>query len=274
MKNTKFFVQKLLVGVATLAIAGLATMANAESVKQEIRVWKIEGNARYSTDNKSWHTLHKGDLLGTGAVLQTAEDSSVDILLADAQPPTAQQVVVAPPQAATGQIGGAGFAAVNEGPKPNYIHIYDNSVFSVDTLTKENTGVDEVSETQLNLRSGRIFGNVKKLSAASRFEIKLPNGVAGIRGTSFTVAANGVVYCLTGSVVVSYMVGAQVVSVTVPAGYSLNPFSGPGGTPSLSPTPTVIPAPVLAALKAANPGPQTQQANYTINGTTVHVSPQ
>lgn len=278
-----------MLGVATLAIAGLATMANADSVKQEIRVWKIEGNARFSTDNRTWHTLHKGDMLSTGAVIQTAEESSVDLLLGDAVGTSATEVIVGQPQAATGKIGGAGLAAASEaGPKPNAIHLYENSIFSVDSLTKETTGVDEVSDTQLNLRSGRVFGNVKKLSAASRFEIKLPNGVAGIRGTSFTIAANGTLYVLTGSVVLSYSVPVSalnptgVISILIPAGQYYNPFTGPGGTLNTNPTPTTttIPGPVLTALKAANPdnGTQTQQSDFTINnkGTpeTIHVSPQ
>ncbi len=279
-----------MLGIATLAIAGLATVASAEGIKQEVRVWKIEGNARYSTDNRTWHTLHKGDLVGNGAVIQTAEESSVDLILGDAQASSTPQVLVGPPQAATGQIGGAGLAAFSEnGPKPNSIHLYENSVFSVDSLSKEYTGMDEVSDTQLNLRSGRILGNVKKLSAASRFEIKLPNGVAGIRGTLFTIGANGTVYCLSGSVVISYMVGSTPVSVTVNGPASFNPY-GPGGVLNPNPPSTVnsstpgsaIPPAVVTSLTTAlhNQGIYNQTGNpatpFTPAGSTstIHVSPQ
>ena len=41
----------------------------------------------------------------------------------------------------------------------------------------------------LNLVSGTILGNVKKISANSRYEITTPHGVAGIRGTDWMVSA-------------------------------------------------------------------------------------
>src|SRR5947199_36035 len=67
------------------------------------------------------------------------------------------------------------------------------------------TGADIVSETQLDLQRGRLFGNVKKMSAASRYEVKLPNGVAGIRGTIYTLSSDGVVQVLVGSAVIAYV---------------------------------------------------------------------
>lgn len=43
------------------------------------------------------------------------------------------------------------------------------------------------TETALNLKEGTVLGSVKKLSKASRFDIKVLGGVAGIRGTDFAV---------------------------------------------------------------------------------------
>ena len=68
-----------------------------------------------------------------------------------------------------------------------------DSVLAIDRLSSMQTGAEPVTETQLDLRSGKIFGDVKKQSATSRFEVKIPNGVAGIRGTTFSVSADGVV---------------------------------------------------------------------------------
>ncbi len=42
------------------------------------------------------------------------------------------------------------------------------------------------------------------MSAASKYEVKIPNGVAGIRGTVFDISAEGVVKVLSGSVVLAY----------------------------------------------------------------------
>jgi hypothetical protein len=55
--------------------------------------------------------------------------------------------------------------------------------------------VDTAVEVELDLPDGDIYFNVNKLSKASRYEVKMPNGVAGIRGTkgcySFRPAGGG-----------------------------------------------------------------------------------
>ena len=61
-------------------------------------------------------------------------------------------------------------------------------MLAIDRVSATDTGADRVTETELDLRTGSIFFSVKKQAAASRFEIKFPNGIAGIRGTS------GIVY--------------------------------------------------------------------------------
>ena len=86
------------------------------------------------------------------------------------------------------------------------------------------TGADMVTDTQLDLKSGHIMGNVKKMSGASRYEIKLPNGVAGIRGTIYHVWADGRIQVAEGTVVLS-IVDAQgnVQTRVINAGYEYNP---------------------------------------------------
>ena len=87
------------------------------------------------------------------------------------------------------------------------IHLSSDSVLAIDKLMIGNTGVDAVSDTELDLRQGTIFGNVKKLSASSQYLIKMPNGIAGIRGTTFilTVGPGGAIEAtiISGSMVVS-----------------------------------------------------------------------
>ena len=66
----------------------------------------------------------------------------------------------------------------------NIVRMWENTLLGVDKLTFTQTGADVVTETQLDLKAGHIFGMVKKMSAASKYEVKIPNGVAGIRGTA------------------------------------------------------------------------------------------
>jgi hypothetical protein len=54
---------------------------------------------------------------------------------------------------------------------------------------------------------------VKKLSASSKYEVKIPNGVAGIRGTVYMISSSGVVNVLSGSVVVA-IVGSDGTVIT------------------------------------------------------------
>jgi hypothetical protein len=85
------------------------------------------------------------------------------------------------------------------------VRIWENTVLGVDKMTSTETGADVVTETQLDLKAGHIFGMVKKMSAASKYEVKIPNGVAGIRGTTYDISAEGVVKVFVGSVVLAYV---------------------------------------------------------------------
>ena len=75
----------------------------------------------------------------------------------------------------------------------------------------------------MDLRNGRILGNVKKLAAASKYEVKTPQGVAGIRGTRYDIRADGTVIVIEGQVVVVYIVDGQASTATVNAGDTLRP---------------------------------------------------
>ena len=59
---------------------------------------------------------------------------------------------------------------------------------TLDKLAFDNAVVEPVIENVSGpSRSGTILGNVKHLASASRSEVKIPNGVCGIRGTRFQV---------------------------------------------------------------------------------------
>jgi hypothetical protein len=87
-----------------------------------------------------------------------------------------------------------------------------------------------VTETLLDLKKGSIFGTVKKQAAASRFEVKIPNGVAGIRGTIFLIKSAGLVACIQGSVVAAYTAASGDVNTQpVGAGQEFDCSTGKGG---------------------------------------------
>jgi hypothetical protein len=151
---------------------------------------------------KSWRTIRRGDQLKPGSLIQTAEDGSVDVVLGDKISIPASAVT---PVASTGPSNPSSVYKPDANPQANVVHIFPSTVLAVDKLSLERTSMDDVSETQLDLKAGQIMGNVKKLSGGSRYEVKIPNGVAGIRGTTYVIRADGKVFVLTGSVVISYV---------------------------------------------------------------------
>ncbi|HWF19944.1 MAG TPA: FecR domain-containing protein, partial [Verrucomicrobiae bacterium] len=196
--NTRF-TQKILTGAVALAIVAFAASARAEAVDQYVTILKVNGHARYSISGKmnDWKECKKGDVLRPGTLFQTAEDGNVDVIFGERVP------VATTPMGAGAPSARALSYNPDKGPKANIVHIFPSSVLVVDKLTFEKTGMDDVSETQLDLRAGQIMGNVKKLNGASRYEVKIPNGVAGIRGTTYIIRGDGQVLVFSGSVVVS-----------------------------------------------------------------------
>jgi hypothetical protein len=65
------------------------------------------------------------------------------------------------------------------------------------------------------------------MPAGSKYEIKVPNGVAGIRGTTYDLWATGLFRIGNGSGAISIM-GADNVLITkpVPGGFEFDPSSG------------------------------------------------
>ena len=185
MKETS----KVLRVVACVAVlVGSMVMSQAAQGKAVVR--QVKGAAEAS-EGGAWKALKGGEQLAPGTVIRTANDSSVDLFMDQ------------------------------NGP---LVRLVENTTLGLEKLNFENTGVDTVIETQLDLKSGRIVGVVKKLSATSKYEIKTPNGVAGIRGTQYSIAADGTVKVVEGQVVVVYVkADGGVVTQVVNEGEKFNP---------------------------------------------------
>jgi hypothetical protein len=159
--------------VASLCVANSALAQGLTQGKGVVR--SIKGTATYSTPGGSTLPLKVGATLPPGSTIQAGSESSVDVFL-DINGPT--------------------------------LRVTANTIVALDSLSYTGSGDDAVIETKLNLEDGRILGEVRKLSAASKYEVKTPTGVAGIRGTKYDIRArknNGkpeVIYiCVTGSIV-------------------------------------------------------------------------
>ncbi len=251
--------KKIQLLVVSGLILAVCSIARADSVKPaSITIVGVQGQARYSTDGKQWHPLVGGKILGSGAVIETAANSSVDLVVSGTPIPVT-------PAPAVSQISPAfsmspdpnvrGFSTAKPRAEQNVIRMGASTMLAVDKLTVINTSADSVSDTELDLRAGNVFTSVKKMSASSQYIIKLPDGVAGIRGSSGSLGADGSAQWLTGTLVVSHVGADGAPHVTdVPAGYGLN---ANGQVEPLSPQ-------VLAALRTIATGIETLLAQITV----------
>jgi hypothetical protein len=213
-------------------ILALGCVARAETYVKPaaITVVGVQGEARYSVDGKAWHPLVVGKILRAGAVIETAAGSSADLVLSGnpvsvpqttSAPQSLPMIAVAPDPNVRGYIASRPMA------QQNVIRMSSGTMLAVDKLTVISTGVDTIGDTELDLRSGKIFVSVKKMSASSQYIIKLPNGVAGIRGSCGSLGADGTVDWLTGAIVVSF-IGPNGVPhvVVIQGGHAYNPETG------------------------------------------------
>jgi hypothetical protein len=270
MKQIRLMIAAAVCGVALMFIAN----ANAQGVKQGVvTVVRMSGTANYTADGTTWKPLLLGAVLQPGSVIKTDPDSTVDIVLG--------QKAAAVSQGGGVGINNAGAYAAGLPPtsanftaavQQNVIRIMAGTELAVDKLTFSDTGAETTSDTELDLKSGKIFGNVKKISAMSKYEIKTPTGVAGIRGTSFAMGSDGSVICYSGSVVVSFNGPNGLVVQTLNPGDQYNPATGV--VTSLVPQGT-SPADWAAANTPANTLSEatTENVSYQGNTTKVFISP-
>ncbi len=202
MKQIQKLVNGLIASAVTLAM--VSTLAAQTPEQVSAKVVRIRGSARYTTGNNVWQPLKVGSIVRPGTVIQTGMDtgSYVDLVLGAGSESEISPVLFNP--AAPGSPASPPPMAYSSLASQNVVRLTENTLLGIDRLTSLQTGAEEVSDTQLDLKAGRILGNVKKLSSASRFEVKLPNGVAGIRGTFFDISVNWI-KCLVGSITYAWI---------------------------------------------------------------------
>jgi hypothetical protein len=212
------------VGGAVLALGGSMV---AQTVKPcMVTVVRIQGVARYSLGDNAWHPLLVGKILGSGAIIQSAADSSVDLVLSGDAVAMPQAVSAPDAIAPAADPNVRGLVSYKPMVEQNVIRMSGNTVLAVDKLTQYDSGVDTVSDTELDLRTGRMFFNVKKMSASSQFIIKIPNGVAGIRGSAGWLDYKGAMEMIEGSAVESCLINGQPFTSVINAGFQSNPQGG------------------------------------------------
>ena len=145
----------MIAGIALLTISSVAVVSAAE-VARTASIVTIDGAAEVSTSANSWAAAQVGMVLKEGDSIRTKENSMVVL-----------------------NLDGNGETATAE-MKPN----------SQMKLQELKTNKEEGTEkTLLDLALGTILIKAKKLhSERSRFEVKTPTSIVGVKGTTFSVS--------------------------------------------------------------------------------------
>lgn len=264
MKHVQTLVVAAICGFVLMLVAG----ASAQSIQPGVAtVVRIVGEARYSLGDGKWHPLVAGKILAAGAVIQTGHDATVDIILG-------KKILMPQADPLPDRISLAsdsdvrGYVSYKPSAEQNAVRMTSDTMLAIDKLTVSDTGVDTVSDTELDLRQGRIYCSVKKLSGASQYLIKIPNGIAGVRGTLFVIDASGKCAVLKNSVVLS-IIGSdgKPITVVVGEGSQFDPQSG-----LITPLPADLNTEldqIITALRTLYWG----DVNFTFDRTQCHISP-
>ncbi len=214
MKNYKYLFAALLSG----AIMLLNLAALADDHAGVVTVVRIQGAAQYSIDGgTTWIPALVGKSLPAGSIIRSDDKSIVDILvgqnLADVN------VRVLKHDASRDPAGN-----ILPQREVNMIRLRPNTTFGIDKLTVPDSDPTSVSGAEFNLKKGSIFASVRKVSPSSEYFVKIPNGVAAVRGTQFELSSDG-----SGSTC-SVVSGTVWLSFTVTDANG-NPINGPDGNP-------------------------------------------
>ena len=214
MKNYKFLFVALLSGAITLF--NLAALADDRA--GVVTVVRIQGEAQYSIDGgTTWIPALVGKSLPAGSLIRSDDKSIVDILVGQNQADVNVRIL---------KTDASRDPAPNILPQHevNMIRLRPNTTFGIDKITVPDSDPTSVSGAEFNLKKGSIFASVRKVSPSSEYFVKIPNGVAAVRGTQFELSSDG-----SGS-------SCSVVNGTVWLSFTVtdangNPVNGPDGNP-------------------------------------------
>ena len=182
--------------VGLLTVVATATAADAKPGCAT--VVRVEGQVDYNLGDGKWHPLVAGKALPPGSTVRTHFNGHADIVLGrEIQFPQAKPLPERIGQASDSQV--TGYVDYRPSAEQNAIRLTPDTTVSIDKLFITDTGADSVSDTELNLTQGKIFCSVKKLTGASQYMVKIPKGIAGVRGTRFSIDVRGTVYCFESS---------------------------------------------------------------------------
>jgi hypothetical protein len=188
--------RRLSLGYFVALAAAAFFVQEASALQNKAIVRAVRGSVQIGDNKGKFVPAKVGAQLGANSIIRTAAGSTADLFLGE------------------------------NGP---VVRVREDSQLGIDKLDVDNAGIEKVIDTQLDLRNGKILGSVKKMAAASKYEVKTPVGIAGIRGTEYSIDSRGNLNVVQGQVVIVYIINnVPQPAVTVNAGQSATPPVQPG----------------------------------------------
>ncbi len=187
MKNIKHLFAAVLFGALFASLNQAQAQQSRPGFATAIRV---QGVVSYTLGDGKWYPLVPGKYLPPGSAIRTDYNGTVDVILGKSidlpqAKSTPDHISAAPDSPVRGLI------SFKPSAEQNMVRLVPNTTMSIDRLNTTDTGADTVSDTELDLKEGKMFASVKKLSGASQYLVKVPQGVAGVRGTWFSLGSDG-----------------------------------------------------------------------------------
>lgn len=182
----------ILVALSLLTTARLL----AEGSAFQAAVTGVLGRAQYSRANGPFTPLGPGMSVRTGDVVQTANDSAVDL---------------------------------DFGNPVGLVRLTENSVLVLEKVTNTDTNQNQGVEVKLNLNGGEIVGLAKKVPEESRFEIKTPVGLNRIVEGRYRVDSRGYFVLIEGKALIAFVPATgepQAHTLTAPKAVYFSPVEG------------------------------------------------
>jgi hypothetical protein len=186
---TKFYSFSKVLLACAIALA-LSTSVDAAAMKKsKAKAIGVRGDVQYRVADGPWMAVHEGDELDSQTTIKTTgPDSHVNLWIKQ---------------------------------NDSSVRVMPNTTLKIETMSFVG-GRDGDSDTMLNLQSGTVVGSVTKLSRSSHYEIRTPNGVAGIRGTDYAISVEALpdgtyrvtFTCLKGEVIAAALVNGEANPIT------------------------------------------------------------
>jgi hypothetical protein len=94
----------------------------------------------------------------------------------------------------------------------------------LESLSYDSTGAEVVIDTRLDLKAGRVSGHVRRMASASKYDVRIPNGVVSVRamearGAQYVIEVTGRATVQNGTLTVVF----NNVTYTVNSGQTFDP---------------------------------------------------